>query len=111
MRQTSVFRFVRSSAGAGGSHNAPWDGTVHWFHGDLAPGNLLIREGRLASVVDFGTCGIGNPACDQAAAWSLLTRDARHMLRDRLVVDDATWARGRGWALWKPSPRARPPTT
>ncbi|MEJ7831465.1 MAG: aminoglycoside phosphotransferase family protein [Nocardioides sp.] len=79
----------------------PWDGTVYWFHGDLAPGNLLMREGRLASVIDFGTCGIGDPACDLAAAWTLLTRDARQVFRDRLAVDDATWERSRGWALWK----------
>lgn len=49
----------------------------------------------------FGTCGIGDPACDLAAAWTLLTRDSRQVFRDRLAVDDATWERSRGWALWK----------
>lgn len=79
----------------------PWDGTVHWFHGDLAPGNLLMRQGLLASVIDFGTSGIGDSACDLAVAWTLLTGDAREMFRNRLAVDDETWERGRGWALWK----------
>ncbi len=79
----------------------PWDGAVRWFHGDVAPGNLLMRDGRLAAVIDFGTCGIGDPACDLAVAWTLLTDDARQVFRDRLAVDDATWERGRGWALWK----------
>lgn len=60
-----------------------------------------MRDGHLASVIDFGTCGIGDPACDLAVAWTILTNDARQAFRDRLAVDDATWERGRGWALWK----------
>lgn len=79
----------------------PWDGTVRWFHGDIAPGNLLTSGGRLAGVIDFGTCGIGDPACDLAVAWTVLTGDARQTFRDKPAVDDATWERGRGWALWK----------
>ncbi|WP_410609253.1 aminoglycoside phosphotransferase family protein [Amycolatopsis sp. lyj-109] len=80
---------------------APWDGVDRWFHGDLAPGNLLLRGGELAAVIDFGTCGVGDPACDLAIAWTLLTAEGRRVFRERLSVDDATWARGRGWALWK----------
>jgi aminoglycoside phosphotransferase (APT) family kinase protein len=79
----------------------PWDGVVRWFHGDIAPGNLVMRDGHLAAVIDFGTCGIGDPACDLAVAWTLMTGDARQVFRDRLAVDDASWERGRGWALWK----------
>jgi len=81
--------------------DAPWDGVDLWFHGDIAPGNLLLSDGELASVIDFGTCGIGDPSCDLAIAWTLLTADGRQAFRSRLAVDDATWARGRGWALWK----------
>jgi aminoglycoside phosphotransferase (APT) family kinase protein len=81
--------------------DAPWDGVDVWFHGDMAPGNLLLSGGELASVIDFGTCGVGDPSCDLAIAWTLLTTDGRRAFRSRLSVDDATWARGRGWALWK----------
>jgi aminoglycoside phosphotransferase (APT) family kinase protein len=72
-----------------------------WFHGDIAQGNLLLGGGQLAAVIDFGTCGVGDPSCDLAVAWMLLTGDGRRAFRERLSVDDATWARGRGWALWK----------
>lgn len=81
--------------------DARWDGVDRWFHGDVAEGNLLLDDGRLAAVIDFGTCGVGDPACDLAIAWTLLTTDGRRAFRKRLSVDDATWARGRGWALWK----------
>jgi aminoglycoside phosphotransferase (APT) family kinase protein len=80
---------------------AQWDGVDVWFHGDLAQGNLLLKDGHLAAVIDFGTCGVGDPACDLAIAWTLLSADGRDVFRKRLGVDDATWARGRGWALWK----------
>lgn len=80
---------------------APWDGVDRWFHGDVAAGNLLLDNGRLAAVIDFGTCGVGDPACDLAIAWTLLTIDGRQAFRERLSVDTASWARGRGWALWK----------
>lgn len=80
---------------------APWDGVERWFHGDVAEGNLLLEDGELAAVIDFGTCGVGDPACDLAIAWTLLTADGRRAFRERLPVDEETWARGRGWALWK----------
>ncbi|MFU8875750.1 aminoglycoside phosphotransferase family protein [Micromonospora sp. SL4-19] len=81
--------------------DARWDGVQSWFHGDVAQGNLLLIDGELAAVIDFGTCGVGDPACDLAIAWTLLTADGRQAFRERLSVDEATWARGRGWALWK----------
>ncbi|QUQ65724.1 aminoglycoside phosphotransferase [Kutzneria sp. CA-103260] len=81
--------------------DAPWDGVDVWFHGDVAPGNLLLDGGKLAAVIDFGTCGVGDPSCDLAIAWTLLTDGGRQAFRERLSVDEATWARGRGWALWK----------
>jgi aminoglycoside phosphotransferase (APT) family kinase protein len=80
---------------------APWDGRPVWFHGDVALGNLLVRDGALAAVIDFGTCGVGDPACDLAIAWTLLSGASREAFRARLDVDPGTWARGRGWALWK----------
>ena len=78
-----------------------WDGRPVWFHGDVAPGNLLVRNGRLSAIIDFGTCGVGDPACDLAIAWTLLSGASRSAFRERLAVDPATWDRGRGWALWK----------
>lgn len=76
-----------------------WRDAPVWVHGDLTPENLLIRDGRLAAVIDFGCLGVGDPACDLMVAWSVLTGEARSVFRSTLDVDDATWARGRGWAL------------
>jgi aminoglycoside phosphotransferase (APT) family kinase protein len=80
---------------------ATWRGDPVWFHGDIASGNLLLRDGRLAAVIDFGTSGVGDPACDVVIAWTLLSGASRQVYRESLAVDDATWSRGRGWALWK----------
>lgn len=80
---------------------ADWDRRPVWFHGDIAAGNLLLRDGALGAVIDFGTCGVGDPACDLAIAWTMLDGPSRAAFRERLAVDDATWERGRGWALWK----------
>jgi aminoglycoside phosphotransferase (APT) family kinase protein len=80
---------------------AAWEGDPVWFHGDVATGNLLLRGGRLAAVIDFGTSGVGDPACDVVIAWTLLSGDSRDAFRSALGVDAATWSRGRGWALWK----------
>lgn len=76
-----------------------WDGPPVWVHADLQPGNLLTADGRLSAVIDFGCMGHGEPAVDLITAWSLLTGEAREEFRAALDVDDATWARGRGWAL------------
>jgi aminoglycoside phosphotransferase (APT) family kinase protein len=80
---------------------APWHGEPVWFHGDVSADNLLVRNGELAAVIDFGTCGVGDPACDVVIAWTLLSRQSRDAFRARLGVDAATWTRGRGWAVWK----------
>ncbi|MBA8989561.1 aminoglycoside phosphotransferase (APT) family kinase protein [Curtobacterium pusillum] len=79
-----------------------WDGPGVWFHGDVAPGNLLVDDaGRLAALIDFGTCGVGDPACDLVLAWTFLDEEARRVFRDAAGLDRDTWARARGWALWK----------
>jgi aminoglycoside phosphotransferase (APT) family kinase protein len=76
-----------------------WRGRPLWIHGDLQPGNLLVKEGRLSAVIDFGDLGVGDPACDLMVAWNLFPADTRTDFREALAVDDAAWARGRGWAL------------
>jgi aminoglycoside phosphotransferase (APT) family kinase protein len=80
---------------------ATFTGTSVWFHGDVAPGNLLVRDGALAAVLDFGTCGVGDPACDLVIAWTTFTGDSRRAYRAAVGHDEDTWARARGWALWK----------
>ncbi|GAA3216050.1 aminoglycoside phosphotransferase family protein [Nonomuraea helvata] len=76
-----------------------WDGPPVWIHGDLATGNLLTVEGRLSAVIDFGTLAVGDPAVDLLAAWKFLPPEARGVFRETLGVDEAAWARGRGWGL------------
>ena len=78
-----------------------WERDPVWVHGDVAAGNLLVRDGRLAAVLDFGCSGVGDPACDTVIAWTFLPDSSRDRFRAELGVDPATWSRGRGWALWK----------
>ena len=81
---------------------ARWDGPPVWFHGDVAPGNLLVdASGRLCAVIDSGQFGVGDPACDLTIAWTLLRGRARSVFRAAMEVDESMWVRGRGWALWK----------
>ncbi len=76
-----------------------WSGRPVWLHGDLHLGNLLAQRGALCAVLDFGCLGVGDPACDVMAAWLYLPRETRDTFRAALEVDDASWARARGWAL------------
>ncbi len=76
-----------------------WTRSPVLVHGDLHPANLLISNGELTGIVDFGALGVGDPACDLMEAWTYLSADARQVFRNELTVDDPTWARGRGWAL------------
>ncbi|MDL9977964.1 aminoglycoside phosphotransferase family protein [Microbacterium candidum] len=78
-----------------------WPSAPVWFHGDVASGNLLVEDRRLSAVIDFGTCGIGDPACDLVIAWTFFEGGERQEFRGAAGLDDATWQRARGWALWK----------
>lgn len=81
-----------------------WKRPPVWAHGDLLAGNLLVRDGRLAAVIDFAGLGVGDPACDLMIAWGLFSGASRaafrEALRDGMGLDEATWARGRGHALY-----------
>ena len=81
--------------------SSSWNRAPVWLHGDVATGNLLVRDGRLAAVLDFGSSGVGDPACDMVIAWTFLSGSSRDRFRAELGVDAGTWSRGRGWALWK----------
>ncbi|HEX2558439.1 aminoglycoside phosphotransferase family protein [Phenylobacterium sp.] len=78
-----------------------WEGPPVWSHGDVAAGNLLVKDGKLSAVIDWGIMSVGDPACDLTIAWTLFDAEARAAFRDALPLDPGTWARGRGWALWK----------
>ncbi len=78
-----------------------WTRPSVWIHGDFAKGNILVKEGRLAAVIDFGGTGIGDPACDLVIAWRFLNGEAREAFRKAIALDPETWERARGWAIWK----------
>jgi aminoglycoside phosphotransferase (APT) family kinase protein len=76
-----------------------WEREPVWFHGDLLSGNVLVEQGRLSAVIDFGGLAVGDPACDLMIAWSLFSGASREVFRVETAVDEATWLRGRGCAL------------
>ena len=77
-----------------------WDGPLVWAHGDLSDGNLLVRDGRLSGVIDWGSSIAGDPAVELMVAWNLFDAPARDAYREALgFVDDAMWLRGRAWAV------------
>ncbi|MFD5429837.1 aminoglycoside phosphotransferase family protein [Streptomyces sp. NPDC127084] len=69
-----------------------------WLHGDLKPSNLLVRNGRLHAVIDFGGLSIGFPDAEHATVWDLPAQ-ARQAYWDTMGLDEATWARARAWAV------------
>jgi aminoglycoside phosphotransferase (APT) family kinase protein len=78
-----------------------WQGPPVWVHGDIAETNLLVKEGRLDAVIDFGSAGVGDPSCDLVIAWTFLDPPSRNEFRSAVALDPATWKRARGWAIWK----------
>jgi aminoglycoside phosphotransferase (APT) family kinase protein len=73
--------------------------TPRWYHGDVAAENLLVRDGTLTAVLDFGGLSVGDPTVDLVVAWEVLDPPAREVFRRQVGVDNATWLRGRAWAL------------
>ncbi len=92
-----------------GALEAPaYDGPPAWLHGDLHPANILVSDGRVSAVIDFGDITSGDPAADLSVAWMLLPREWHGAFREAyraaggaagLADDDALWTRAKGWAL------------
>ena len=88
---------------------AVWDTAIHatsdrrvvWVHGDITGANLLVADGRLVAVIDFGCCAVGDPSCDLGVAWTLFDGASRMSFIDSVAADSSTWSRARGWTLWK----------
>ena len=78
-----------------------WSGPPVWVHGDVAVGNLLVQDGRLAAVIDFGSSAVGDPACDLVLAWTRFDSETAVVFREAVGLDADTWDRAAGWALWK----------
>ncbi|QIK71265.1 phosphotransferase [Propioniciclava coleopterorum] len=78
---------------------APLAGPPRTIHGDPVPGNLVIRDGRLAGLIDIAVPQIGDPASDLAPAWTVFEEPERSLFREALGLDAAAWERGRGWAF------------
>ncbi|WP_129688931.1 aminoglycoside phosphotransferase family protein [Gottfriedia acidiceleris] len=81
--------------------SSKWEYEPVWVHGDIAPGNLLVKNGKLCAVIDFGILGVGDPSCDAAMAWTFFDTNSRKVFKNVLNFDENTWHRARGWALWK----------
>lgn len=78
-----------------------WENKPVWVHGDIATGNLLVLDGQLCAVIDFGLLSIGDPACDLAIAWNFFTGESREIFKKSIVLDQNTWIRALGWTFWK----------
>ena len=81
--------------------NTEWASPPVWIHGDLEPSNLLVSDNKLVAVIDFGSCAVGDPACDLVIAWTFFNSESREAFRANLNLSDDTWVRGKAWALWK----------
>jgi aminoglycoside phosphotransferase (APT) family kinase protein len=79
---------------------ATWQEPPVWVHGDVAVANLLVQDGRLSAVIDFGCSAVGDPACDTVIAWTFFSGSRREAFLNKLPVEPGAWTRVRGWALW-----------
>lgn len=81
--------------------SSTWQHNPVWIHGDIAVGNPLVKNDRLAAIIDFGQLAVGDPACDLSFYWTFFSEHDRAIFRSTLMLDDDTWRRARGWVLWK----------
>lgn len=95
---------IDGSAAAAAWENAlgsRWRQPRVWVHGDMAPSNLIVRGSELVAVIDFGCSAVGDPACDLVIAWTFFDPSEREHFKSAVRLDDDTWDRARGWAIWK----------
>jgi aminoglycoside phosphotransferase (APT) family kinase protein len=78
-----------------------WDKAPVWVHGDIAVGNILVDQGKLCAIIDFGQLAVGDPACDLAIAWNFFTGESRLRFKEQVALDGNTWMRALGWTFWK----------
>ena len=78
-----------------------WGESSVWIHGDVAIGNILLKNNRLSAIIDFGGMSLGDPACDLVIAWTYFKGNSRSIFIREMALDEDTWLRARGWALWK----------
>jgi aminoglycoside phosphotransferase (APT) family kinase protein len=81
--------------------NSNWDNKPVWVHGDFAMGNILLKDNKVSAIIYFGQMAIGNPACDLVVAWTFFRKKSQKFFMTHLNIDENTWARAKGWALWK----------
>ena len=81
--------------------SSEWQKAPVWVHGDFAIGNILIENGRLKAIIDFGQLAIGDPACDLVIAWNFFSDESREIFKETVQLDKNTWIRALGWAFWK----------
>jgi len=80
-----------------------WNKVPVWIHGDFSTGNILLKDGKLSAVIDFGGMALGDPACDLVIAWTFFKDKSRGLFIKAMAFDDDTWLRAKAWALWKAS--------
>ena len=78
-----------------------WNSDPVWVHGDFTADNILQKDGKVVAVIDFGGIAVGDPACDLVIAWTYFRGGSRRVFKSELGLDQDTWHRAMGWALWK----------
>jgi aminoglycoside phosphotransferase (APT) family kinase protein len=78
-----------------------WSKAPVWVHGDFAASNILVQNGKLSGIIDFGGMGVGDPACDLVITWTFLKGKSREIFIEEMSLDADTWLRAKAWALWK----------